>query len=147
MKGIATTILLTFILVVTLLAQPAPDRMPRFQAVDLYVDSGKASLAAYQLEFSVKSSNATVVGIEGGEHAAFKEAPYYDPKAIQKERVIIGAFNTSNDLPRGKTRVATIHLRIDDYSALRMEVKNGTAATAKGTRIVVEVSFAERNSK
>jgi len=52
-----------------------------------------------------------IVGIEGGEHPAFREPPMYDPKAMQHERVIIAAFNTapSDELPR-ENASATIHL-------------------------------------
>ena len=52
----------------------------RFVAVDIFVDSQDKSLAAYQLEFSVTNGVAKIVGIEGGEHPAFREAPFYDPK-------------------------------------------------------------------
>src|SRR5262245_59605150 len=82
--------------------QPAGEEGPgRFRAVDIYVDSGSAPLAAYQLEFSVTNQVAKIVGIEGGDHEAFREPPFYDPKAIQQERVILAAFSTqaSEQLP------------------------------------------------
>ena len=66
----------------------------RFRAVDVFVNSKDKPLAAYQLEFTA-SAGVKIVGIEGGEHAAFKEAPFHDPKAIQQERVIIGAVQHS----------------------------------------------------
>jgi hypothetical protein len=85
----------------------------RFRAVDIFVDSKDKPLAAYQLEFSVTGADAKIVGIEGGEHAAFSTPPFYDPKAMQQERVIIAAFSTNavSRLPQGRTRVATIHLQ------------------------------------
>ena len=150
MRRISATILLLLVLLASVSGQPVPSSgTPRFQAVDIYVDSRNAPLAAYQLEFSVKSGNGTVVGVEGGEHSAFKEAPYHDPKAIQQERVIIAAFNTgaTSQLPSGKTRVATIHLRINDNGSLRLEIKNTTAATANGKRFTAEATFVERKSK
>jgi hypothetical protein len=51
-------------------------------AVDLFVDSGAQTLAAYQLDFSAPDESVKIVSIKGG-HPAFKEPPYYDPKAIQ----------------------------------------------------------------
>ena len=68
----------------------------RFRTVDIYVDSKQQSVAAYQLEWTTPGGDAKIVGIEGGENPAFKEPPYYDPKAIQHERVILAAFSTAN---------------------------------------------------
>lgn len=118
-----------------------------FRAVDVFVDSGSKPLAAYQLEFTA-TAGAKIVGIEGGEHAAFKEAPFYDPKAIQHERVIIGAFSTAkaDKLPAGKTRVATIHLQITGDEAPRYEVKLTAAATVGGKKIPAQAS-AEENQR
>jgi hypothetical protein len=82
----------------------------RFVAVDVYVDAGSAPLAAYQFELTGGAS-AKVVGVEGGENAAFREAPYYDPAALKGGRIIIAAFSTSDNLPVGRTRVATVHFQ------------------------------------
>jgi len=90
--------------------QPAAN--VHFRAIDVYVDSGSVPLAAYQLEFSVANVPTQIVGIEGGSAKVFREPPFYDPKAMQGERVIIAAFSTEapEQLPSGKTRVATIHI-------------------------------------
>jgi len=131
----------------TLFAQPAvTDQSVRFQAVDILIDSKETPLAAYQLEFTVKSGDAKVVGVEGGEHSAFKDAPFYDPKAIQHERVIIAALNTTSadKLPTGKTRVATIHLQVTGERNPDCAVKLQTAATLEGRKILVETTFEER---
>ena len=53
----------------------------RFGSVDVFIDSGPAALAAYQFELDVTAGNVTLVGVEGGEHRAFQQAPYYDPRA------------------------------------------------------------------
>src|SRR5690554_6874465 len=42
----------------------------RFAAVNLYVDSGEAPLAAWQIDFRDARGVVRIVGIEGGEHAA-----------------------------------------------------------------------------
>ena len=60
-----------------------------------------SALAAYQIEFSVTNILTKIVGIEGGQHPAFREPPFYDPKAMQQERVIIAAFSTDNAEPYG----------------------------------------------
>ncbi len=147
MKRVRSTFPLLAVLLGTLLAQPAATKdTVRFQAVDIFIDSKETSLAAYQLEFLVKSGDAKVVGVEGGEHPAFKDAPFYDPKAIQHERVIIAAFNTAaaDKLPKGKTRVATMHLQITGDRNPDYAVKLETAATLEGRKIGVETTFEER---
>ena len=130
--------------------QPAREEGPsRFSAVDIYVDSKSAPLAAYQIEFSATNGFAKIVGIEGGDSAAFHEPPFYDPKAIQHERVIIAAFNTASadKLPSGKTRIATIHLQIVGDQAPQFDLKLQVAANPDGNRISVDTSFEERKSE
>lgn len=121
----------------------------RFQAVEIFADSQAAALAAYQLEFAVTSGNAKIVGIEGGEHPTFAEAPFYDPKAIQHERVILAAFSTqpADKLPTGKTRVATIHLQISGADELKFETKLTTAASSAGNKIAATFSATEKSAK
>ncbi len=147
MKRVSSTLLLLAVLLGTLLAQPAvTDQTVRFQAVDVFIHSKEIPLAAYQLEFSVKTGDAKVVGVEGGEHPAFKDAPFYDPKAIQHERVIIAAFNTTSGdkLPKGKTRVATIHLQITKERNPEYTVNLEIAATLEGRKIIAETMYEER---
>jgi len=92
----------------------------RFQTVDVALDPKGQPLAAYQLEFvadpSARSGQAAarvkLVGVEGGDHAAFREPPYYDPAALSRHRVILAAFSTSADLPKSATRVARLHVQI-----------------------------------
>ena len=80
----------------------------RLVAVDVYVDSGELALAAYQ--FELRCDSAEIVGIEGGEPAHFREPPRYDPAALQGGRVVLAAFTTEPDPPRGRVRVARVHL-------------------------------------
>jgi hypothetical protein len=118
---------------------------PRFRAVDIFVNSTNQPLSAYQLEFTA-SPGCKIVGIEGGEPTAFKEAPFYDPKAIQHERVIIGAFSTAaaDKLPTGKTRVATIHLQTTGGQVPRFQVQVKAAATVGGKKISVHATAEEK---
>lgn len=121
----------------------------RFVAVDIFVDSQDKPLAAYQLEFSVTNSAAKIVGIEGGEHAAFGKPPFYDPKAMQRERVIIAAFSTepADKLPVGKTRVATIHLLVSGRGELKLQTYLQTAANSDGSKTAAETSATEKKAK
>lgn len=91
-----------------------------FVPVDVFLDTGKTPLGAYQIE--VVARDAKFVGLEGGEAAAFKKAPYYDPGALAGggkvaggagERIIVAAFSTDESLPTGSTRVARLHLMLN----------------------------------
>jgi hypothetical protein len=125
------------------------DSAVRFRAVDIYVDSKESPLAAYQIEFSVTNGNARIVGIEGGEHPAFTEPPFYDPKAMQHERVIVAAFSTNpvSNLPKGKTRLTTIHIQTSRAVGPEFELKLQAAADSNGKKIPAEASAQERNAK
>ena len=120
-----------------------------FRAVDLFVDSGNQPLAAYQLSFACAAADARIVGIEGGEHTAFAEPPYYDPKAMQNNHVVVAAFNTASPekLPRGRTRIATIHIQTSASAERRYELKVEAAATPTGESITVRAEAIERNAK
>jgi hypothetical protein len=85
---------------------------PRFVFVDAYIDTKNQSLAAYQFELTAQGAGVTLVGVEGGDHPAYAEPPYYDPKANLQNRIVIAAFNTGDDLPHGRTRVARVMVRI-----------------------------------
>lgn len=113
----------------------------RFRPVDIYVDSGAERMAAYQLE--IVATNATIVGVEGGESAAFREPPFYDPKALAGGRIKLAAFQTRGELPRGRTRVATLHMR-EGQSRVTYEGQPTAAATSDGRRIEITVSVEPR---
>ncbi len=109
----------------------------RFQAVHVLVDTGEKPLAAYQLDLRAATGNVRIVGIEGGEHPAFADPPYYDPAAIQGDRVIIGAFSTAptGSLPTGRTRIATIHVQVTGDRQPEYKAELNVAATADGGAI------------
>jgi hypothetical protein len=144
-------LVLLFGLAVELQAQQPADEegRGRFCAVDIFVDSGSTPLAAYQLRFAVTNGVAKIVGIEGGEHPAFRQPPFYDPKAIQNDVAILAAFNTAApaDLPTGKTRIATIHLRTSGTQPPQVELKLQTAADAQGKKISCITSFEPRKAQ
>jgi hypothetical protein len=121
-------------------AAPATERGVRFTTVEVRIDPKGVPLAAYQVEF-VADESVKLVGIEGGEHAAFKIPPYYDPAALSNHRVIIAAFNTSGDLPKSETRVARLHVQISGGNGGNVEqtpdwtVKLMVASSADGKAI------------
>jgi len=113
----------------------------RFAPLHIYLDSGNKSLAAYQFELKATAGKIKIVGVEGGQHAAFTEAPYYDPAALANDRIIIAAFNTGRELPKGRTRIATIHLQIIGDAEPDYELKLVVAADADAKEIPAEISF------
>jgi len=113
----------------------------RFEAIDVFVDSDHQRLAAWQLELKSTANDVQIVGIEGGEHPAFKEPPYYDKRAMNNNRVIIAAFSTDKNLPSGRSRVARIHVQVRGPGARTWISELTTAATADGTRIPAEISL------
>ncbi|APZ94787.1 hypothetical protein [Fuerstiella marisgermanici] len=115
----------------------------RFEAIDVFVDSGEERLAAYQFELASKTDGVQIVGIEGGEHAAFKEPPYYDPKAMNNNRVIIAAFNAGENLPAGRSRVARIHVQLRGPGVKEYETKLSVSATSDGEQIPAKVAIAK----
>ncbi len=150
-RVIRLTAVLLFGLAAGLQAQEpaAEEGRARFCAVDIYVDSGSTPLAAYQVEFAATNGTARIVGIEGGEHPAFREPPFYDPKAMQHERVIIAAFSTASTdkLPPGKTRIATIHFQTATARQPEFELKLQTAGDSQGNRIPANASFEQRKTQ
>jgi hypothetical protein len=84
----------------------------RFVPLEIYVDPDGKPLGAYQFELRARTGQIKIVGVEGGTHPAFKRAPYYDPAALAKERIIIAAYSTDEHLPTERIRVATVHLQV-----------------------------------
>ena len=154
-KPAHTTVLAISCVVVSLLGS-APtathagkriDQTTRFAPVHIYIDSGGKPLAAYQFELKAASGQIKIVGVEGGEHPAFKEAPYYDPAALMNDRIIIAAFNTGRDLPAGRTRIATLHLQILGDAEPEYRLTLITAADADGSELPVEITYERGEQK
>ncbi len=113
----------------------------RFAPVEIYLDSGNTPLAAYQFGLKVTKGSVKIVGVEGGEHPAFREAPYYDPAALTQDRIVIAAFNTGDDLPTGRTRITTIHLEITGEAEPQYELVLALAADSEGHRFPAEITL------
>lgn len=115
-----------------------------FQVIDIYVNSGEERLAAYQLH--VKAGvGVSIVGIEGGEHLAFRKPPYYDPKAMQRNEVKLAAFSTlaKSKLPKGKVRVATLHV-FSKQGFAEFSVLSRAIGNESGSRFAPSITFEYR---
>lgn len=119
----------------------------RFAYVDVYVDAKGKPLAAYQFDFKASAGEIRIVSVEGGEHPAFRDAPYYDPAARSKGRIIIAAFSTARDLPASNTRVARLHVQILGDVEPEYEVKLETAASVEARPIGAVVTAIQGEAK
>ena len=134
------------LVLLALAASMAPQDPPqtesgiRFESWDVFLDTGAEALGAYQFEWKVLSGTVRIVGVEGGEHAAFTAAPYYDEAALQRNRIVVGAFSTAPELPRGRTRVARVHLQISGGTEPVFDVQLEVCATADGSEIDARVT-------
>ena len=146
MTKIASIILTSICVIVPVLAQQSgrddlsPEPGVRFAPLHIYLDSGNRSLAAYQFELKAAAGQIEIVGVEGGKHKAFSEAPYYDPAALAQDRIIIAAVNTGKNLPAGRTRIATIHLQITGEAEPQYELNLTVAGDADGEKIPAELT-------
>jgi len=146
MKKVTVIILMSISVIVPVLARQSEQDIEtvqskvRFAPLHIYLDSGNKSLAAYQFELKA-AGQIKIVGVEGGEHKAFDDAPYYDPAALANDRIIIAAFNTGSELPKGRTRIATVHLQIIGDAEPDYELKLTVAADADANEIPAKISF------
>jgi len=117
------------------------EKSVRFEAVDIFVDSAEQSLAAWQLELTGTMPGVEIVGIEGGEHPAFRNPPYYDPRAIRNNRVILAAFQVRDDhgLPTGRQRVARVHVQVRGIEDRVWIGRLAAAANADGQSIAASI--------
>ena len=119
----------------------------RFAPLHIYLDSGSQALAAYQFELKTTAGQVEIVGVENGEHPAFEEPPYYDPAALANDRIIIAAFSTDKDLPKGRTRIATIQLQIIGDAEPEYELELTVAGDANGNEIPAKITYEKGESK
>jgi hypothetical protein len=112
-----------------------------FVPVALYVDSGAKDLGVYQVEIKVLKGDVKIVSVEGGEHKAFAEPPYYDTAALMKGRIILATFSTQDELPTGKTKVATLHMIVTGDIVPEYEVIVKVVADADGKAIDAKITL------
>jgi hypothetical protein len=153
-------ILICISLIVPVLAQQADryetavQQKVRFAQLHIYLDSGNRALAAYQFELkatagrpALAKADVKIVGVENGEHPAFKEPPYYDPAALANDRIIIAAFSTGKNLPKGRTRVTTIQLQIIGEVEPKYALELTVAGDANGNEIPAEITYEKGEQK
>lgn len=133
--------------------EPGPERdaaerieETSFEAVHVYLDSGRTPLASFQFELSTEAGRVRVVGVEGGEAEAFTEPPFYDRRAVRRgeaERVIVASYTTAaaDALPTGRTRVATVHVQKLPGEAVSYAAALQAASDASGQRIHPILTF------
>jgi hypothetical protein len=120
---------------------------PRFVAVDVFVDAGEHTLAGWQLD--VTFGSATLVGVEGGEPAAFRAAPTYDSRALRGGRVVLAALarEATAQLPNGRVRTARLHVMTREPGLPAHELRSAVAVDVRGNRIEVDVEVRRTENK
>jgi hypothetical protein len=124
-----------------------PQPPTRRATVDLFVDSGSQPLAAWQVELAVDRGSVKILSVEGGEHPAFRETPCYDPAALHHAHIVLAAFNTGKDLPRGKTRVARLQVQIAGSVEPDYIVRLEAAGDPHGHRIDATATVAQGEAR
>ena len=106
-----------------LAAVPRSGRTPvpqGFTVLELRIDAGQGPLAGWQVE--VRLRGAKLVGIEGGDDEAFRDAPRYDTRALRGGRVILASLAAGERLPAGEILVARIHVLVEDGAELGFDI-------------------------
>ncbi len=126
-----TRLTLALVALFALLSASSGPQEVRFTHVDVFLDPGTRGIEAWQLELVDPSGRAKVVGVEGGDDAVWSEAPYYDPAALQRGRIVIAAFTLEGG-PTGRQRVARVHLAVQGPERVPFEVNVQAAADGEG---------------
>jgi hypothetical protein len=126
----------------SLSAQPGAGR---FTTVDLYVVSD-TPVAAWQVELSERGGAMQIVGIERGDDATFRDPPFYDRVVLERaatDRIMLASFSLSDaeQLPRGRVRVARLHVRASSAAEPDYEARLVAAGTADGRPIDAQLSL------
>ena len=117
----------------------------RFAAINVYFESVEP-LAAWQFELSDPAGAMAVVGIENGDSDAFPGAPHYDMAAVEQDRadrIVVADFSLADRaaLPSGRTRVATVHVRIAGARTSDFELQLIAAGNEAGEPIAAEAIY------
>jgi hypothetical protein len=117
-----------------------------FAVYDIYLDPQSEPIAAYQLKIWDKNAAIKILSVEGGEHPAFQKAPYFDPKAIQRDIIKLAAFHlgTSDELPARRTRIASLHVEIGPGLQPNLVIEIEAAARPGGKRILSQATITKR---
>jgi len=113
-----------------------------FTYVDLWLEAGATTCAAWQIEFATEAGAVRLVGVEGGA-GPWANAPYYDPAALRGGRVIVAGLSTADGLPAGRVRVARLHLRVEAGELPQYVAKLQAASDSDGTRLDASVDIVQ----
>ena len=117
-----------------------------FTVLELEVDSGKHSLAAYQIELKY-GDQLKIISIEGGEKA-FSVAPNYQKKKPVESRLILAAFNLNDSMaPKGRTIVCRIHIMYRGDEIPKIDLSLMAAAKVGGQRIPLKMRLKNKPSE
>jgi hypothetical protein len=94
----------------------------------------------------------TVVGVENGDSAAYRDAPYYDLDAVREDRadrIVVADYSLAarNDLPVGRTRIATVHVRLIGGQAPDFDLQLIAAGNIDGRAIPAEANLEFDNGR
>ena len=123
-------------------ADPSAGAGPRFVPVEVFLDSPQP-VAAWQFELADRAGTMRVAGIEGGGHPAFPRAPYYDRRAVaggEADRIVVADYSLAPEdaLPRGRVRLATLHLMLEAEPDFAPRLV--TATTSEGKPIEASIT-------
>jgi hypothetical protein len=123
----------------------------RFAVVDVYVDT-PVPLAAWQFELRERHGEMQVVGVENGDSRAYPEAPYYDRAAVNRgaaDRIIVASFSLRPvaELPVGRARVATVHVRLTGAASPDYRLQLVAAGAADGRPIDAKITLDTRTGR
>ena len=129
----------------TVLSTTAQPEASYFTTVDLFVVSD-TPVAAWQVELTERRGAMQIVGIERGDDATFRDPPFYDRVVLERavtERIVLASYSLSDaeQLPRGRVRVARVHVRTTGAVEPVYEARLIAAGTADGRPIDARLSL------
>jgi hypothetical protein len=139
---VASLGVLGLVAALSLSAQPEAGR---FTTVDVFVVSDMP-VAAWQVELTERRGAMQIVGIERGDDATFRDPPFYDRVVLERavtDRVVLASFSISDaaELPRGRVRVARVHVRTTGAAEPDYEARLVAAGTADGRPIDAQLNI------
>jgi hypothetical protein len=134
-----------FLCVAAVLSTSAQPESASFTTVDLFVVS-ETPVAAWQVELTERRGAMQVVGIERGEDSTFRDPPFYDRVAVESgatDRVVLASFSLSDaaQLPRGRVRIARVHVRAVGGTLPDYEARLVAAGTADGRPLDAQLTI------
>lgn len=112
-----------------------------FSTADVYVDSSKDALAAYQIDIRYDKEKIKIVGLEGGTDG-FNKPPFYDQAGFEGGHIILAAFvSDDTQAQKGSSKVARLHLQTTGCPPFVLKTEPMVAAKPGGKSIPVKVKI------